>query len=193
MIAHLRLHLFRVLSTLSACDALVSRGHRFRRHARRALFFAVITTFLRAVTHSAFLLRRLQEREWGVALRTRLGNGLVPEDHIAFGIFRAAVESFSALRFLDDNLAFASSARASDARRFALDVIALWIVGTRDKLAKASEPPNQVCPVNRAFFVQLHGGGRNQPCSRPERQRRSDLFLPGWQRHAHADRASYLH
>src|SRR5881227_3442651 len=107
---------FTILSKLSACDALVSRGHRLRRHARRALFFAVITTFLRTVTHSAFLLRRLQEREWGVALRTRLGNGLVPEDHIALWIFRAAVENFAALRFLDDDLAFASCARASHAR-----------------------------------------------------------------------------
>src|SRR5207248_2817443 len=122
-----RLHLFRVLSKLSACDALVSRCRRLRRNARCALLFAVITTFLRTVTHSAILLRRLQERERRVTLRARPSNGLVPEDHIALRIFRAAVENFSALRFLDDDLAFASCARTGHARRLALDVAALWI------------------------------------------------------------------
>src|SRR3954464_15754834 len=89
-------------------DALISRRLRLGRHTRRAPLFAVITAFFRAGAHSAFLLRRLLKREGRVAFRAGFRDGLVPEDHVALRVLRAAVEGFAALRFLDDDLALAT-------------------------------------------------------------------------------------
>ena len=89
---------------------------------------AIVATFLRTVAHSAFLLRRFLKQKRRVALRAMFGNGLVPENHIALRILRAAVKDFAALRFLDDDLALASSARTGHARCLAFDVTTLRIV-----------------------------------------------------------------
>src|SRR5947199_9053041 len=87
------------------CDAPLTTSCLCRRRSeyRRA----IIATFLRTVAHSAFLLRRFLKQKRRVALRARFGNGLVPEDHIALRILRAAVKCFPRLRFLDDDLALA--------------------------------------------------------------------------------------
>ena len=89
---------------------------------------AITAAFLRAMMNGAFLLGSLFKEKWRVAVRARLGDGLVPEHHVTFWIFRAAVESFAALRFLDDNLAATTRARARHTGRLALDITALGIV-----------------------------------------------------------------
>src|SRR5947207_3905493 len=120
----------------SARDAtrVPTRAGGGRLHAGRRDFFAVVAILARARARRA-LLRRLLKEERRVALRARLGHGLVPVDHVALRILRAAVEDFAALRFLHDDLAAAASARTRHARRLALDVFARRIIRARDKLA----------------------------------------------------------
>src|SRR2546423_4240785 len=109
-----------------------ARGRRL--HAGRRDLFAVAAILSRARARRA-LLRRFLKEDRRVALRARLGHGLVPVDRVALRILRAAVEGFPALRLLHDDLAAAARARAHDARRLALDVLARRIIRARTELA----------------------------------------------------------
>src|SRR5256714_12067345 len=120
----------------SARDAtrVPTRAGGGRLHAGRRDFLAVAAILSRARARRA-LLRRLLKEERRVALRAYFGDGLVPVDHVALRILRATVEGFPALRLLHDDLAAAARARAHDARRLALDVLARRIIRARDELA----------------------------------------------------------
>src|SRR2546423_8545287 len=120
----------------SARDAtrVPTRARGRRLHAGRRHFLSVAAILSRACARRA-LLRRLLKEERRVALRANLGHWLVPVDRVTLRILRAAVEDFPALRLLHDDLAAAARARAHDARRLALDVLARRIIRARDELA----------------------------------------------------------
>src|SRR5215210_2381945 len=82
----------------------------------RFLTRAIAAAFLRAVAIGSILLRRLLQKKRSVALGAGFGDRLVPVNHITLRILRAAVEGFAAFRFLDDNLALATGARAGHPR-----------------------------------------------------------------------------
>src|SRR5947209_13815409 len=125
-----------VLMKFSARDAtrVSTRAGGGRLHAGLRDFLAVVAILARARARRA-LLRRLLKKERRVALRARFRDGLIPVDRVALRILRAAVEDFPALRLLHHYLAAATRARAHDARRLALDVLARRVIRARDELA----------------------------------------------------------
>ena len=125
---------------------------RFLRGGRRLNVALIVAVLFRARARRAFL-RRLLKQVRRAALRAGLSHGLVPINDFALRVLRTAVERFAALRFLNQQFAFASRPRAGDARRFALDVFALRIVRARDELAVASPALHQLRAIHRALLV----------------------------------------
>src|ERR1041385_7918732 len=74
------------------------------------------------------LLSSLLQQERLAALRTLLFDRLVPEDRVTLRIIRAAVENFSAARFLHHEFAPTARPWALHAGGFLLDVLAFRIV-----------------------------------------------------------------
>src|SRR5262245_40844245 len=102
---------FRGLGLHGAFDALL--GRRLLRHGQFAVDCLIIAALLGAVADRLFLLGVIFfEQEGLAAMRTSFGHGLVPEDRVAIRVLRTAVEDFSTLRLLDQNLALASGLRA---------------------------------------------------------------------------------
>src|SRR5438067_10393676 len=133
-----------------------------RLHAGRRDFLSVVAILTRARARRA-LLRRLLKEERRATLRARFRDGLVPVDRVALRVLRAAVEDFPALRLLHHYLAAAARARAHDARRLALDVLARRIIRARDELAIRAVTPYQLRAVNRARLAfNRHGRWRDR-------------------------------
>src|SRR5438874_566494 len=152
------------LMKFSARDAprVSTRAGGGRLHAGRRDFLSVVAILARARARRA-LLRRLLKEERRIALRANFRDGLVPVDRVALRILRAAVEDFPALRLLHDDLAAAARARAHDARRLALDVLARRIIRARDELAIRAVTPYQLRAVNRARLAfNRHGRWRDR-------------------------------
>src|SRR6185369_10097517 len=74
-------------------------------------------------------------------------------------ILRTPVEHLAASRFLDDDLALTTRTRAGNSHCLLLDVLALRIVRTRNKLAEASKALHQLRPINRTHFVERNRRG----------------------------------
>src|SRR5204862_7092180 len=68
-----------------------------------------------------------------------------------------SIKRFAAFRLLDDNLALTTGPRAGNANRLLLDVFALRIVRTRNKLSKAPEALHQLRSINRTLLIERHG------------------------------------
>src|SRR2546427_7201464 len=94
---------------------------------RRLKLARVSTLFVRATAGGAFLRGLLQQKR-RAALRTLFRDWLVPVNHFALWIFRAAVEGLAAFSFLDQQLPFAARPRTGDSSRLALDVFAFRII-----------------------------------------------------------------
>src|SRR6185503_16388743 len=109
---------------------------------------------------------RLLQKERGVTLRTRLEHGLVPVNDVAVRILRTSIERLAPLRLLHDNLALTTRSRTRDADSLLLDVFALRIVRTGNKLPKPSDTLHQLRAINRTLFIERHW------------RRRSDSSLP---------------
>src|SRR3712207_7873239 len=75
-----------------------------------------------------------------------------PVDRVALRVLRAAVEVFPALRLLHDYLALATGARAGDARRLALDVLARGVVRARNKDRKSTRLNSSHANISYAVF-----------------------------------------
>src|SRR5262249_51467516 len=99
------------------------------------------------------------EQERLAALRASLGHGLIPEDGVAIRILRTAVEDFSALRFLDQNLALAAGLRTRHAGRLALDEFAIRVARAGREFAVRPMPDGQLRPAFGAFLFEHHRGG----------------------------------
>src|SRR5712691_10764546 len=143
------------------CSGVLLLG-RSLRGGRRQNVALIVAVLFRARAGRAFL-RRLLQQVRRAALRAGLSHGLVPVDDFAVRIFRAAVERFAALRFLNQQFAFASRPRARDAGRLALDVFALRIVRARDELAVASPALHQLRPIHRTLLVNRLWWFRDRP------------------------------
>src|SRR5262245_17323652 len=141
-----------------AFDALF--GRRFLRHGQFAVDGLVIAALLGAIADRFFLLGVVFfEQERLAALRAGFGHRLVPEYGVAIRILRTAVEDFSALRFLDQNLAFAAGLRTGDARRLALDVFAIRVARASREFAERAMPDGQLRLAFGAFLFENHRGG----------------------------------
>src|ERR1051325_348276 len=128
-----------------------------RLHDRFRSFVGLVTAvFVRAVTEGALLLRGLLQEERRVTLRTRLEDRLFPVKDVAGRIFRTPVKRFAALRFLDDDLAFATRTRTRHADRLLLDVFTLRIIRAGDKLSKAPDTLHELRTINRTLLVERY-------------------------------------
>src|SRR5713101_2657924 len=137
----------------------LSRSRRRRWWLNVAL---IVALFFRARARRAFLRRFLQQKR-RAALRAMFGHRFVPINDFALRIFRTAVERFAALRFLNQQFAFASRPRTRDAGRLALDVFTLRIVRARDELAVASPALHQLRPIHRTLLVNRLWWFRDHP------------------------------
>src|SRR3712207_9024302 len=88
-----------------------------------------------------------------------------PVDRVALRVLRAAVEVFPALRLLHDYLALATGARAGDARRLALDVLARGVVRARNKLAVRAVASHELRAVDGARLA-FDGNRRDRKSTR---------------------------
>src|SRR5204862_5377795 len=86
-----------------------------------------------AVADQAFALCCLLQQEPRSAFGAGLGDGLVPYDEVAIGVFGAAVENFSAFRSALDQFAAATGfgTRNSDGIRF--HILALRIISASNQ------------------------------------------------------------
>src|SRR5947207_7429964 len=116
-----------------------------------------------AVTESALLFRRLLEEKRRIAFGTRFEDRPIPVNYITVWVLGAAVERLSALRFLDNQFAFATRPRTRNTDGLLLDVFTLWIIRTRNKLSETSETPHKLRAVHRTLFIERHRRGRCQP------------------------------
>ena len=98
----------------------------------------VFAGLLIAIVDQALAFRRFFQQIRGAALWTLFGNGFVPDDEIAIGIFDAAVEEFSALGAALDELAAAAGSGAGNADRLRFNVFALWIIAASDELSETA-------------------------------------------------------
>src|SRR5262245_24650454 len=92
-------------------------------------------------------------------MRTSFGHGLVPEDRVAIRVLRTAVEDFSALRLLDQNLALASGPRTRHARSLALDEFAIRVARAGREFAEGAMPDGQLRSAFGAFLFEHHRCG----------------------------------
>ena len=118
--------------------------------------FVAGTVFVGAVAEGSLLLRGLFEEERRVTVRTSLEYGFVPVNDVAVRIFRAAVECFAAFRLLHHDLALAARPRTGNTDRLLLDVLALRIIRTRDKLAETPDALHQLRAIDRTLFIERH-------------------------------------
>src|SRR5215471_10833487 len=145
------------LSLRGAFDGLLGRG--FLRHGQFAVDGLVIAAFLGTVADRLFLLGVVFfEQERLAALRASFGHGLVPEYGVAIRILRTAVEDFSALRLLDQNLALAAGLHTRHARRLALDVFAIRVPRAGREFAERPMPDGQLRAAFGTLFFEHHRG-----------------------------------
>src|SRR4029079_15876629 len=91
-----------------------------------------------------------------VTVRTRFEYGLVPVDDGAVRILRASIKRFAAFRLLHDNLALAARTRTRNADSLLLDVLALRIIRTRDKLSETPETLHELRAIHGTLFIERH-------------------------------------
>src|SRR6185369_4632531 len=95
----------------------------------------------------------LQQKR-SLALWTCLRDGLVPKNHIAFRIFRTAVESLAPLGLLYDDLALAPGARARHSRQLALYILTNGISRTSCLLTVRSLSNGKLRSTFRTFLFK---------------------------------------
>ena len=124
-----------------------------RRADRHQLTLVTALFSIGAILGSAFF-GRFFEQERLSALRTFFCDGLVPKHSFALRIIGTTVEDLTATGFLNYQFAAAAGARALDAGRLLLDVLALGIIRAGDEFAEATPALHQLRSINRAFLIE---------------------------------------